>query len=200
MPVIRPLQSQQGLGGTPQASVQIDNSIGESLQGLGRSLENAASVRLEMQNREAKMLAQNEEFRADQQFEQFKESLGVDYQTAKGKLDPSGQGLTDGFVKKYDEKAGQFLQSVPAQLQPKFKELSATARAAWLDKAAQEEATQRQSWFRTGIKDKTDKLTTQVFENPQVFGDAYEDGLRTIRASGLPEVERPSLKRRGSSL
>lgn len=195
MPVIRQIEAQRGLGGAPRPSIQVDDGIARGLSQLGNSLENAAAAEQEMQLRLQRHNMQVQEFRVDQQFRQFDAGMGTAFVEAQQNMDPSGVNLTENFVKQFDAKAEEYLTTVPEALRPKMAELVQTSRAGWVDKVAVAERDQRYNWYRTGITESQEKLQGQVFNDPELYEAAREDGYRAINTSGLPEAEKEELRR-----
>lgn len=195
MPVIRQIEAQRGLGGAPRPSIQVDDGIARGLSQLGNSLESAAAAEQDMQLRLQRHNMQVQEFRSDQQFRQFDAGMGTAFVEAQQNMDPSGVNLTENFVKQFDAKAEEYLTTVPEALRPKMAELVQTSRAGWVDKVAVAERDQRYNWYRTGITESQEKLQGQVFNDPELYEAAREDGYRAINTSGLPEAEKEELRR-----
>jgi hypothetical protein len=120
--------------------------------------------------------------------------MSLEFAKQQQGIDPSGEGFTDQVSGKFNEKAEEFLKTVPAEFRGKFQELVRTSRAGWIDKAAAAEIDQRNSWYRDGITKAQQGLQGQVFNDPSVFEAALSDGNRAIESSGLPPVEKEKLK------
>lgn len=195
MPVIRQINSSVGLSGGVSSDVRIDNSVGEALGQLGNTITRAAGVEQEMMLRQERMKMENAEFRANQEFERFNSTMGVGFEEAKGSMDPSGEGFSEAVVKTFDEKSAEFLNTVPVGLRGKFTELAATARQEWINSSAKTEMDQRNTWFKNGVAERSEKLKATVFENPDYYDQALKEGAEFIDATGLPIPEKVELKR-----
>lgn len=194
MVLIRPIQAERDIdiGGIP--NTRVDSSIGEGLQALGGSVQRAGAVLAEIDQRRALMKAQADEFRADQGLRRFGDDMALEFAKQQQAIDPSGEGFTESVSAKFNEKAEQFLQTVPTEFRGKFAELVRTSRETWINKAAAAEIDQRNAWYRDGISKSQESLQGQVFNDPSLFEAALEDGNRAIDSSGLPPVEKEKLK------
>lgn len=195
MATIQPIQAQRGIetGGVP--NTRIDDSVGQGLRVLGGALSNAASAQQALDLRKEQLKFQNEEFRTDQAFRRWSDDMALEYSKAEQDIDPSGEGFTEKVSGQFNVKAGEFLETVPEALRPRFSEIVTTARETWLNKASAAEIDQRNNWFRTGITESQEKLQTQVFNDPALFEAALEDGNRAIDTSGLPAKEKEELRK-----
>src|SRR5690606_14951001 len=134
MVLIRPIQAERGIdiGGIP--NTRVDSSVGEGLQALGGAVRQAGNVLADIDQRRAEMKAQADEFRTDQSFLRFGDDMSLEFAKLQQDIDPSGEGFTDTLSTRFNEKAGQFLQSVPPQFRGKYEEKVRTAREIWINK------------------------------------------------------------------
>lgn len=196
MPVIQTIEARRSIdiGGIPDT--RIDNSIGQGVAQLGNAIGNAADAQNALANRRLEMQRQADEFAANQSFQRWQDDNALEFGQSQQKMDPSGRGFTDTVSGIYTKRSEEFLKSVPANLQPRFQELVATARNQWIDKGAAAEIDQRNTWYRTGITERQQTLQNQVFNDPAMFDAAKNDAYRTIEASGLPPAEKEALKKK----
>ncbi|WP_247997317.1 lysozyme [Brucella tritici] len=196
MPVIQTIEARRSfdIGGIPDT--RVDNSIGQGISQLGNAIGNAADAQNALANRRLEMQRQADEFAANQSFQRWQDDNALEFGQSQQKMDPSGRGFTDTVSGIYTKRSEEFLKSVPANLQPRFQELVATARNQWIDKGAAAEIDQRNTWYRTGITERQQTLQNQVFNDPAMFDAAKNDAYRTIEASGLPPAEKEALKKK----
>jgi hypothetical protein len=151
MPVIQTIEARRTIdvGGIPDT--RVDNSIGQGLSQIGSAIGNAAEAQNALANRRLEMQRQADEFAANQALQRWQDDNALEFGQLQQKMDPSGRGFTDTVSGIYTKRSEEFLKSVPANLQPRFQELVATARNQWIDKGAAAEIDQRNTWYRTGI-------------------------------------------------
>lgn len=192
---IQPIAAQRSfdIGSVP--NTRVDDSIGQGLQQLGGALSRAGAVEAAIEDRRLHAQMQMEEFRTDQSFRRFQDDNALDYVKTEQEIDPSGEGFTAKVSGDFNAKSAEFLETVPDALKPKFSELVATAREGWINKAAAAEVDQRHNWYRTGIAEAHEKLQTNVFNDPELYDAALQDGNRAIDTSGLPATEKETLRK-----
>lgn len=195
MAVIRPIEADRGIdvGGIP--NTRVSDAVGQGIRQLGAGIATASRAEQEMELRRERRKLEMMEFRQDQRLRRFNDDFSLDFAKTQQNIDPSGEGFTEEVSRRFNERAEQFLSEVPEELRPRFEELVANQRNAFINKAAANEIDQRHTWYRQGITESHEKLSSQVFENPSLYEAALSDGERAIETSGLPEVEKEALRR-----
>jgi GH24 family phage-related lysozyme (muramidase) len=205
MAVIRTITAERGIDVGSAPSTRVDGSVGEGLRAFGGAVSQAgqtmADIKLARERMDAefglrreRMAMEMQEFRTDQEFRRFGDDMSLDFAKVQQEIDPSGEGFTDNVSSQFNAKAEQFLKTVPEAMRPKFAELVKTSREQWINKAAAAEIDQRNTWYREGIVKAQEGLQTQVFNDPELFEAAKQDGYRAIDASGLPQAEKQALR------
>lgn len=195
MVTIAPIVASRGIDPGSAPSTARDDSIGDALRGVGRTIGQVGADRGAIEQRQIKQQQAIENFQTEQEWNRTKLKIAEDYDAAKLGIDPSGKGFAEGQNKAFITQYDAFLKTVPERLRPEFSQLIATDKQGRDAVAAADEVGQRNAWYEVGVTDTVNAAQTNVASYPEAFDTTLSDVYRTIDATGLPATKKADLKR-----
>lgn len=195
MATIAPIVASRGIDPGSAPSTARDDSIGDALRGVGRTIGNVGADLGAIEQRQIKQQQAIENFQTEQEWNRTKLKIAADYDQAKLGIDPSGKGFAAGQNKAFIDQYDAFLKKVPERLRPEFSQRIATDKQGRDAQAAADEVGQRNAWYEVGVTDTVNAAQTSVASYPEAFEATLADVYRTIDATGLPATKKADLKR-----
>jgi hypothetical protein len=197
---IQPINAGQGLdiGGVPDTS--RDLSIARGIEQVGSAIGHVGQVMGEHELRLTAQRRQVKEFTWEQKFERQRVHQAADYDQRKARMDASGLGFADSIADAYAEEWESWLEQVPPELQPRFRELVRTDIEGRILQAATDEVEQRGRFFDAGVADAVNAAQTDVANRPDLFDQRLTDVFRVVDATNWPPSKKAGEKRKAQEM
>ena len=174
--------AQEGLNPGSAPSVQIDNTLGQAVQGLGGAIGNLGEVI-------ARKNQQKEDFAAENNYRRLQLQFGQGLADQAENIAPDGSGFHDQFMSQvYTPERDKFLASVPPRLREKYATLlgdSGVDTEAWSIKAATTERDQTHVWYKQEVGATQEQLANAIAQDPEGYDKYLQQGIDVTNASGL---------------
>lgn len=182
-PVAGQVPNQQATG------ADFGGQIGQALMGLGDQISNAAQTY-------AQDMHQRQQFDTEARWTdwQTEQQAGFD-KAAEGISGTSAAGFTASTVANADNNFKDFLATVPENDRPRMLAKYAEYKRVVSHNALTTELQTADNWYGVQIKDKLDKFSTGIAQNPDKAKEYIDQGAAFIDASGLPAGVKEQLKK-----
>lgn len=164
-------------------TTNINDYVGGALEGLGRSVTNAADML--QQRAEAK-----ENFKTEDGYRRLQMQLGQQLDESAQNMAEDGEGFMKGFTKDvYTPERDKFLATVPERLRERYQTLlgdEGSDTAQWEIKAAERERDQSYRWYGQQVTVGQEQLATAISMDPDGYDRFLQQGKQMIAEAGVP--------------
>ncbi|WP_414464356.1 hypothetical protein [Hyphomicrobium sp. DY-1] len=190
--------AQSNLPGYNNARANADDfgaQIGGALQGLGGSVQKAASLA-------ADQAARANGVDTDLRLAKLHQAATLDYFDAQTKAAPGADGFTSTVSRRFDDTADKIFADADPAVREAARGKIAALKTQFFDQAAGFEASSRAKKVRTDAQQTLDTLQNTVALDPKTYESAVQNGVSLIdklapvgSAPGLPSDIRDEFKR-----
>ncbi|MHA7777415.1 hypothetical protein [Roseibium sp. M-1] len=188
----------QTLPGTRQPQVVADTAVGEATEGFGAQIQKSAGAAAglaELMQKHRDQVANLEAERTKQQIVAAQKQRESD---ARKNLAPGAMNLTEAMLASFDEAGKLLLKDQPPSLKDRLAVFLSDKRSEEVQRYAEMEYDERQSYFRTEVSNVFQSLITGVREEPGKFQNAYATMENLVADTPLPGAEKRSLLASGA--
>lgn len=182
-----PQQRQAYTEASPNAFAGAENLI-RGVSNLGRSLQQAGSVFAERDQK-------TDRFNSLTGLSKFDSDVTTSLTDLKRNFAPDGRGYITQAESLYDQRAANFLSSVPQDLQEEFRYRIAENKKSVVADSLKFQYEAGDAWFKQGISDELNRSKTLLDQSPQQLDAQRAHMAEVIDATDLPEIEKNNLKR-----
>ncbi|CAB4121130.1 hypothetical protein UFOVP6_25 [uncultured Caudovirales phage] len=182
-PVTRAMPMQEASGS------DFGGQIGQSMQGLGQQIGNAVNVF-------AQDMHQRQQFTTEANWSDWQSAQQADFdKAAEGISGTNAMGFTAQRAQQSDAAFKDFLATVPENDRPRVQAKYADYKRVMTHQALVTELQTADTFYGVQIKDKLDKFSTGIAQNPATAQTYIDQGAAFIDASGLPPGVKEQLKK-----
>lgn len=182
-PVTRAMPAQEASGS------DFGGQIGQQLQGLGQQIGNAVNVFTQDMH-------QRQQFTTEAAWSDWQSAQQAEFdKAAEGISGTNAMGFTAQRAQQSDAAFKEFLSTVPANDQPRMQAKYADYKRVMSHQALVTELQTADNFYGVQIKDKLDKFSTGIAQNPAAAQTYIDQGAAFIDASGLPAGVKEQLKK-----
>ena len=182
-PVTRAMPMQEASGS------DFGGQIGQALQGFGQQLGNAVNVY-------AQDMHQRQQFTTEANWSDWQSAQQAEFDKAsEGISGTNAMGFTASRAQQSDAAFKDFLATVPENDRPRVQAKYADYKRVMTHQALVTELQTADTFYGVQIKDKLDKFSTGIAQNPATAQTYIDQGAAFIDASGLPPGVKEQLKK-----
>lgn len=159
------------------------------VQSLGNSLSRAGAVFAERDQK-------TDRFNSLTNLSKFDTSVAESLTEMKRNYAPDGRGYVKSAETLYDQKAQEYLSTVPPDLQEEFRYRIAENKKAIVADSLRFQYDAGDAFFKQGVSDEFNKSRTLLDQQPGLLDAQRAHMTEIIDATDLPEIEKAELKRK----